>query len=71
MENETTLHQIVDISRRLELIRRREREDREAKKTCSFRGFSGAYCRGKGCHGRGYVSCLVQSTLQVSHGDLA
>lgn len=71
MESKTTFHQAVDIAWRLERICRKKREDMEAKKSCDFGGFSGAYFGGKGRYGRGYASRPVQSTLQISRGASA
>lgn len=43
METKTTFYHAMEISKRLERIRRLDTEDREAKKPCDYRGFSGSY----------------------------
>ncbi|XP_070055756.1 uncharacterized protein [Nicotiana tomentosiformis] len=50
MEIETTLHRVIEIARRLERIRGKEREDTEAKKPCGFREFSVSYSGAKSRH---------------------
>lgn len=59
----TTIAQVVEIARRMEGIRRHEREECEAKKPCSTGRFSGALSRGKGHYVKGYLGRLVQSAL--------
>lgn len=57
VETKTTFQQ-AEIARRLEHIRRQERDDRKAKKPRRTGGFGSSYSRGKVCRGRGYLSRL-------------
>ncbi|XP_070045064.1 uncharacterized protein [Nicotiana tomentosiformis] len=68
LETDTLYQQMVEITRRLEGMRGREREDMEAKRPRESGGYSGARATVASRHGRGYVSRLVHSTLPASSG---
>ncbi|XP_019262484.1 PREDICTED: uncharacterized protein LOC109240316 [Nicotiana attenuata] len=64
----TLVSTVVEIARRLEGMRGREREDREAKRPRDSGGYSGARAPVSAHHGRGYVSHLVRSALPSTSG---
>ncbi|XP_070054243.1 uncharacterized protein [Nicotiana tomentosiformis] len=68
LETDTPYQQVVEIARRLEGMRGREREDREAKKPRDSGAYSGARAPVATHHGRGYVSRIIHSALPVSSG---
>ncbi|XP_070034476.1 uncharacterized protein [Nicotiana tomentosiformis] len=68
LETETPYQEVVKISRRLEGMRDRERDDREAKRPRGTGGFSGGHAATISRHGRGYVSRPVHLALPVSSG---
>lgn len=59
VETYTTFHQAIEIARRLERIRMKEKEDKEAKSPSGTGRFSGAYFGGRGHNNRGYSSSPV------------
>ncbi|XP_070056837.1 uncharacterized protein [Nicotiana tomentosiformis] len=58
-EIETTFHQALEVTRRLECIRIQGREEHEAKKPRTTGGFSGASSGGKGYYDREHHARLV------------
>ncbi|XP_070046691.1 uncharacterized protein [Nicotiana tomentosiformis] len=68
LETDTPYQQVVEIARRLEGMRGREREDREAKKPRGTGGFNGGYVAATARHGRGYAIRPVHSALPASSG---
>ncbi|XP_070034955.1 uncharacterized protein [Nicotiana tomentosiformis] len=68
LELDTPYHHVVEIARRLEGMRDRDREDREAKRPHGRGGFSSGHAAASAHHGRGYVSRLVHSALPSSSG---
>ncbi|XP_070041347.1 uncharacterized protein [Nicotiana tomentosiformis] len=67
-------NEVVDIARRLELVRSWEREEREAKRPRDSGSFSGVYFGGRSHHSRGHsfrpaqTACPVHHGASVSHG---
>ncbi|XP_070032537.1 uncharacterized protein [Nicotiana tomentosiformis] len=69
-----TFDEVVDISRRLDMVRSQEWEEREAKKPCGSGGFSGIPSRGQSYHNRGrpyrpaMMACPVHCDASSRHG---
>ncbi|XP_070022332.1 uncharacterized protein [Nicotiana sylvestris] len=60
--------QVVSISRRIEGMHAREREEREAKRSRESGHFSGVRASATGRHGRGYMSHPIHSALRAASG---
>ncbi|XP_070040724.1 uncharacterized protein [Nicotiana tomentosiformis] len=68
-----TFDEVVDITRRLEMVRSQECEEREAKRAGGSGGFSGVPSGGQFHHNRGHpyrpaqIACLVHCGASASH----
>lgn len=67
-ETETSLTQVVEITKGIEWIRGQGREVTSDKRPCYFGSFSGASSGGKCSFGRGHAILPVQLVFQVSYG---
>ncbi|XP_070039656.1 uncharacterized protein [Nicotiana tomentosiformis] len=63
--------EVVDIARRLELVRSQEREEREAKRPRGSGGFSGVSSGGQSHHNRGCPYRPSQMAHPIHHGASA
>ncbi|XP_070057061.1 uncharacterized protein [Nicotiana tomentosiformis] len=68
LETDTQYQKVIEIARRLDGMRGREREDMEAKRPRDFGTYSGARAPVATHHGRGYVSYPVHLALPASSG---
>ncbi|XP_070002867.1 uncharacterized protein [Nicotiana sylvestris] len=68
LETDTPYQHVVEITQRLECMRGRKREDREAKKPRDSTGYSSARAPVAAPYGRGYVIHPVHSTFRASSG---
>ncbi|XP_070057138.1 uncharacterized protein [Nicotiana tomentosiformis] len=68
LETYTPYQYLVEIAQRLEDMRGREREDREAKRPRGTGEFSAGHAIATTLHGRGYVNLPVNSALPASCG---
>ncbi|XP_070049112.1 uncharacterized protein [Nicotiana tomentosiformis] len=66
-----TFNEVVDAARQIEMVRSQERGEREAKRSRSFGGFSGAPSRGQFYHGRGCPYRHTRTARPVHHGALS
>ncbi|XP_070036766.1 uncharacterized protein [Nicotiana tomentosiformis] len=70
-ETDVRFDQVVEISRRLEFVRRLEHEEREGKRTRSFGGFSGTSSVAQSHHSRGRPYWPAQMARPVYRAALA
>ncbi|XP_070034555.1 uncharacterized protein [Nicotiana tomentosiformis] len=68
LESDPLYQQVVEIARRLEGMRDRDRDDREAKRSRGIGGFSGGHAAASSYYSRGYMSRPVHSVLLASSG---
>ncbi|XP_070020610.1 uncharacterized protein [Nicotiana sylvestris] len=68
LEMDISYQQVVSITRRIEGMHTREREERESKRSRESGHYSGARTPTTGRHGRGYMSCPVHSALPAASG---